>query len=537
MKPSKFDTDFLIIGSGLAGLFAAYKASKFGNVTIVTKSDYKLSSSWYAQGGIAAALGEQDSPENHFNDTIIAGRGLCDEKAVNILVNEGKEAVKELIELGMDFDKDGKQLLFGLEGGHSHRRILHASGSATGQHVVQFLIEKISSIKNVKFHFNTQAIKLIVDQGRVSGCVAIDLKNKKMLHFNSRNTILATGGYSRIYARSTNPDSAIGEGIWLAADAGVKIRDMEFIQFHPTAFYSTQGNTFLISEAVRGEGAHLLNSAGVRFMKDIHELGELAPRDIVAKSIFNEMRKSNADNVYLDMRHLDETKIRQRFANIVDKLEENGVDFKKDLIPVAPAAHYSIGGIETDSEGRTNISNLYACGECSSTGVHGANRLASNSLLECLVFAKRAVRSAVLSYSNHIEAPPLYIDKIYYDEKEQKKYKNISEQISALLNSYAGILRNGYELYSSLLELRKLKSKLNMDEYHSIISSGLINIAEMILRASIERCESRGVHQRADFPEVSDNFLGHFAFENDQLTFEEIHGDRRKINCLGETFN
>lgn len=538
MKPRIVETDYLIIGSGLAGLFAAYHASKYGSVTVITKADYRISSSWYAQGGIAAALSSHDSTQLHYIDTITAGRGLCDEKAVRILVEEGKDAVKELINIGMEFDREGSELLFGLEGGHSQRRVLHAGGSATGQQVVEFLVDVIKDIPNVTFEFNTQALKLIRKENRILGVHALNLNDLSGLTVYAANVIMTSGGYGRVYSRSTNPDSAIGEGIWLAKNAGVEIRDMEFIQFHPTAFYSESGKTFLISEAVRGEGAYLLNSEGKRFMFGYHELGELAPRDVVSKAIYNELKISSSDFVYLDLRHLDARRIKERFANIYAMIEKCGLNMTTDLIPVAPAAHYSIGGIKTDYFGGTNIENLYACGECASTGVHGANRLASNSLLECLVFSKRAVQKTLESSVAVNRYPDTFFDELLIDKEKREDFAGLQIKLAHLLNDKAGIIRSGEKLSEAGNIISSLKTGIsNKVEYYNILSSGLLDLAEMIIKAAAERTESRGGHQREDFPLPDKNLLGHFVFDNDNIKFEELDEKGREHTEMGETVN
>lgn len=543
MNDDQIKTDFLIIGSGLAGLFAAYNASKYGRVTVITKSDYKESSSWYAQGGIAVALSRHDSPELHYKDTITAGRGLCSADAVKILVSEGKQAVNELIGIGMEFDKRGSEILFGLEGGHSRRRVIHASGSATGQQVVKFLVDIISEIPNVDFRFNTQAVKLISNGASVEGVQAINFKTRTSVTVRAKSTILASGGYSRIYSRSTNPDSSVGEGVWLARNTGAEIRDMEFVQFHPTSFYSASEKTFLVSEAVRGEGAYLLNSNGERFMSGYHELLELAPRDVVSKAISGELKRTDSPCVYLDLRHLDAGKIKDRFFNIYRMLSEFGLDMTRDLIPVAPAAHYAMGGIKTDVFGRTNLSNLYACGECSSTGVHGANRLASNSLLECLVFAKRAVKAAAENIDRQLPADYSGLDELTIDESKIETYGALQNGISCIMNVSAGIVRTPELLKDALDEIKNLLENAETSpeyrggEYYHIVSKGLLNLCAMILSAAYKRTESRGGHQREDYPNSDDKFLGHFTFLNDTIKFEELNGKGENIAQLGETFN
>ena len=336
--------DFLIIGSGLAGLFSAYEASKYGSVAIVTKSELDVSNSYYAQGGIAAVTDSNDFPQLHLEDTIIAGRGLCDYTPVHILVNEGPERIKDLIDMGMQFDKENGELSLALEGGHHRRRVLHAGGDSTGKELVQFLIKKVLNSSSIEVFENQMVYELVVESQHCLGARSFNIADQSNLCIQAKSTILALGGASAVYQRSTNPETTVGDGIALAYHAGAEIADMEFIQFHPSSFYSKDGYTFLISEAVRGEGAHLLNRKGKRFMTEIHELAELAPRDIVARSIFNQMQQNNDDHVVLSLKHLDGSKLKKRFPSIYAKCEESGADFL-DEIPIAPAAHYTVGGV------------------------------------------------------------------------------------------------------------------------------------------------------------------------------------------------
>jgi len=356
-------SDFLVIGSGLAGLYAALYASRFGKVAILTKSTLEESNSYWAQGGIAAAMDPEDSPLFHLDDTIKAGRGLCNREAVEILVREGVERVTDLIALGMKFDLGEKGLELGLEGGHSRRRVLHAGGNSTGKEMVQFLISSVQANPNIFIFENTEVAELISNGERCFGALAFDLNIQKHLVLKAESTILATGGASGIYLRTTNPQTATGDGIALGYRAGAEITDMEFIQFHPTAFYTENGETFLISEAVRGEGAYLLNNSLHRFMPEYHELAELAPRDVVSRAIFNEMKVSGKNYVYLSLKHLNPDFIRKRFSNIYNASLQYGLDITSDLIPVAPAAHYLIGGVKTGLWAETNIKGLFACGE------------------------------------------------------------------------------------------------------------------------------------------------------------------------------
>jgi L-aspartate oxidase len=426
-----FEFDTVIIGSGLAGLTAAFHSSQSGSVAIITKSELDTSNSYYAQGGIAAAIEPDDSPELHLEDTLTAGRGLCDTDAVEILVNEGRDRVNELIDMGMQFDKKDGHFVLGLEGGHNKRRILHAGGDATGKELTGFILKKVKEQKSiVPFEFMA-AVKLLKTNDRVTGVKAIDFKTGKNIIFKTKAVILATGGLSRLFTRSTNPHTATGDGIALAYEAGAGIADIEFIQFHPSALFVPGNEAYLISEAVRGEGAWLLNQKGERFMKDIHPLAELAPRDVVAYNIFKQIKESDSEYIYLSLRHLDPDKIKTRFSNIYQHLKIMGYDLTRELLPVAPAAHYMVGGIRTNLRAETNVKGLFACGEAASTGVMGANRLASNSLLECLVFGKRASDNASkLSWSEKTltELKPLEISS-----KNEQEFLTNQNEIASLM--------------------------------------------------------------------------------------------------------
>ncbi len=518
----EFKFDFVVIGSGLAGLSAVVKASDYGSVAMVTKGKLSLSSSFKAQGGIAAALGEFDNPESHLRDTLIAGRGICNYEAVKTLVFQGKDIVARLIAKGLNFDTSNGKLLFSLEGGHSAKRVLHLNGTNTGKFVTRFFIEKVKALSNVRIFEKFLAVKLLTSRSKISGVRLIDLKSGKNVVLISPVIVLATGGYSRVFKRSTNPESSMGEGIWLANSAGAQIRDMEFVQFHPTALYLKNKPAFLISEAVRGEGAYLLNINKKRFMQSYNELKELAPRDVVSQAIFNEMQNLNSDFVYLDLRHLDEKKIKRKFPNIVEFLENSSFDFRKDLIPVAPAAHYSMGGIKTDINGRTNIKGLYACGEAASSGVHGANRLASNSLLECLVFSERAILDAVNAENSNNGIFKEQLKPVIIDPDLGGLYEAVKNKAAVILEKYAGILRDEEGLKKGIAEIEKLKEKINeKQEINTIRAMAVLAIAEMILKSALLRKESRGAHLRSDFPEVNEDFQGHFVVMENRIYFEE----------------
>lgn len=516
-------TDFLIIGAGLAGLTAAIKASEYGKVTIVSKTEFDESNSWLAQGGIAAALDEGDSPEQHFKDTVTAGRNLCNEEAVSILVNEGVERVRELIALGMEFDTVNGKLEFGLEGGHGKRRVLHSNGSATGKEIIKFLLSVARKNGNIRFLFETQVVELLKEDEHITGAVIFDRIKKQFYPIKAKAVIVASGGYSRIYSRNTNPDAAIGEGIILAYNAGAEIRDMEFVQFHPTAFYSEGKKTFLISEAVRGEGAILLNGRGERFMKKYSSLGELAPRDIVAKAIHEELDLTGSKFVSLDMRTIGSMKIKTVFKNIYELALKAGVDITETPVPVAPAAHYTVGGIKTDLEGRTNIKGLYACGETASTGVHGANRLASNSLLECLVFGKRAADTAGRELredsGNNLRVRDYFID-----------YNSIAQfirgklEISDAFSKYVGIVRTEEGLLKAEEIVEQIASETEncRDDIFLKLLNGLTSLSKAVLYSAFERKESRGCHYRKDFPAPDEKYHGNFIYKQSQLKFEEL---------------
>jgi len=517
--------DFLIIGSGLAGLFAAYQASKYGKVLLLTKIDERKSNSWLAQGGIAVALGEEDSIESHIEDSIIAGRGICDNEAVKVLVEEGISCVRELIDIGMKFDKKNGKYLFGLEGGHSRRRILHANGTLTGEVITKFLINKVKNISNISFFTNTQVVDLIKVDDEIIGMKYLDLKSSEVSTVFANSTIIATGGYNNIYYRNTNPKAAIGEGISMALNVGVEIQDMEFTQFHPTAFYSESRPTFLISEAIRGEGAYLLNAKGERFMSSYHEKGELAPRDIVAGAIHDQISKSDNKHIYLDARHLNETLLKEHFKNIYNFTLAEGINITTDLIPIAPAAHYSIGGIKTDLFGATNIARLFAIGEAASTRVHGANRLASNSLLECLVFAKRSVLKAYENLDRKIEIQSIDNAHDFIKKSSIEHYQATLSKIQIMFTEKVGIVRDEIDLNEALKQIEKMNSDLPKtgSDIYLRKEKNLLSLSKSIVITALYRKESRGTHQRRDYQKFSSKYSGHIVINNSKIDFEKIN--------------
>ena len=508
--------DFLIVGGGIAGLSAALEASKHGKVIILTKGRIGESATEKAQGGIAAAIDEiQDSTQFHFEDTIEAGAGLCDEKAVRILVTEGVQRVKELIEMGARFDRAeteaGGGFALALEGAHKRRRILHA-GDTTGEEIQRTLGWKIVSDNLADIHQRTIGIDLIVQNNMCIGIKTLDLTTNKINYFIANSTLITTGGLGQAYLYTTNPEFATGDGIAMAYRAGAEVSDMEFVQFHPTSLVQFEElkdiialPRFLISEAVRGEGAMLLNNKDERFMQKYDVKGELAPRDIVSRAIFREMRETKSDHVFLYLAKLGPEKIKRRFPVIYKTCLDRGLDIAKDKIPVAPAAHYFMGGIKTDAFGKTNIENLYAAGECASLGVHGANRLASNSLLDGLVFGHRAAIAAKESKVS---------EGIKLAKEEEHLISRIKEidlqrfklAIKSSMWNNVGIVRNAESLNHALQVITEIEKRLDFSPCtkDEIELKNLSLVAKLISQAALDRQESRGAHFRSDFSESND---------------------------------
>src|SRR5580704_9928162 len=387
------DCDFLVIGAGVAGLRAAIELAAGGTVIVIAKDSLRESSSEYAQGGIAVALSDDDEVALHEQDTLYAGDGLCDPAAVHTLVEEGPAAIQDLIDWGAEFDREGAKLSFTREGAHSRNRILHAHGDSTGREIARTLYRKAASLPAIRFESYAAITDLLMTEGpapRVAGAVIFDEKSGALRDIRSRAVLLATGGLGRVFKETTNPDVATGDGVAMAWRAGAEIDNIEFVQFHPTALHIEGAPRFLLSEALRGEGAILRNKDGEAFMKRYHQMMDLAPRDVVSRSIVTEMRRTGSPHVWLDLSSKDADFIRHRFPRIYETCLEYGLDLARDPAPVHPAAHYAMGGVMSDLEGRSTVHGLYAAGEVACTGVHGANRLASNSLLEAVVFGLRA---------------------------------------------------------------------------------------------------------------------------------------------------
>ena len=507
--------DYIIIGSGIAGLYTALLAKEQGSVLIVTKGSIDDCNTKYAQGGIAAAIGRNDSPGLHFKDTIAAGDGLCDEEAVRILVTEAPEHITELVNFGIPFDTIHGEIALTREAAHSMPRIVHAGGDATGEHIEVTLGNQVRSSKILVLEYSL-ATEILVEKETVKGIKVLDCPTGSIEEFECRFLILATGGAGQLFKFNTNSDVATGDGVALAFNAGAEITDMEFYQFHPTALHLPGVTPFLISEAVRGEGGILRNVEGYPFMPDYTPDCELAPRDIVARSILYEMEKTGSDKVFIDVTHLPPRTITTRFPHIYRFCLEHGLDITKDLIPVAPAAHYMIGGIKANSWGETNIAGLFACGETACADVHGANRLASNSLLEAVVFSKRIIKK--ISGEVNIEPPTISRSMETHHTLNQRQVLQ-AIPASSLSNlqmlhwDKVGMIRNKEGLTQAADILAAWQKSLHQPtDRPSYELSNLILTGRLVTEAALLREESRGAHFRADFPQSLSQWQRHIVF-------------------------
>ncbi|MCS6952161.1 MAG: L-aspartate oxidase [Bryobacterales bacterium] len=494
--------DFLVVGAGVAGLRAAIELAQAGRVLVIAKDSLDESSSQYAQGGIAAALSDDDEVELHEQDTLAAGDGLCDRAAVRTLVEEGPAAIQELIEWGAQFDREGSRLAFTQEGAHSRRRVLHAQGDSTGREISRTLYHKAASLGNVEFRSFTAVTDLLLADGEVVGVVACDAATQQAVPLYARGVLLATGGLGRVYRETTNPDVATGDGVAAAYRAGAEISDIEFVQFHPTALHLEGAPRFLLSEALRGEGALLRNSRGERFMERYHPLKELAPRDVVSRAIVAEMERTGAPHVFLDLTHLPGEFVRRRFPRIYETCLRYGVDLTKDAAPVHPAAHYAMGGVRTDLDGRTSLPRLFAAGEVAATGVHGANRLASNSLLEGVVFGARAGRAMrELTKAPFRIAPAL--PEVSFPDIAERELRDLTWR-------YCGILRCGEGLERACQQLGRLPHRpCAQPTRRSFELRNMVQVAWLIAYCALARKESRGAHFRTDYPQKRSEYQKH----------------------------
>jgi L-aspartate oxidase len=512
----RISTDFIVVGAGVAGLRAAIELASAGRVLIIAKDSLRESSSEYAQGGIAVALNDDDEVELHEHDTIVAGDGLCDVEAVRTLVEEAPAAIEQLIEWGTAFDREGTKLLFAREGAHSRNRVLHAHGDSTGREIVRTLRQQAGSLENVAFQSFAALTDLLLEDDEVRGVSALDEMTHSTVHIEARGVLLATGGLGRVFENTTNPDVATGDGVACAYRAGAAVADIEFVQFHPTALYIPNAPRFLLSEALRGEGAYLRNASGERFMERYHPLAELAPRDVVSRALVLELRATGDASAFLDMTHFPPGFLRERFPRIFETCLSHGVNLETTPAPVRPAAHYAMGGVQTDLLGQTTIPRLFAAGEVASTGVHGANRLASNSLLEGVVFGARAGRA--MSALGHLPGPAA--------APACPLIPAISERdLRAIAWNSCGVLRSGPELDAAYkrLQSRSLFPQTAPDRA-SFELRNMHQIASLIALAAQAREESRGGHYRTDFPAKSPAFEKHSVLKrihdaDDQIAF------------------
>jgi L-aspartate oxidase len=527
--------DTVVVGSGIAGLTAALAARHAGSVLLVTKAQPADGSTRWAQGGIAAALGLGDTPEAHLADTLVAGAGLCDPEAVRVLVTEGPAAVRRLIDRGAEFDRgaDGSIALT-REGGHHADRIIHAGGDATGAEVSRALLARLDQlVDEIEVIDHALVLDLLTDSaGRAAGLTLHVLgegARDGVGAVHARAVVLATGGMGQVFTATTNPSVATGDGVALALRAGAEVADLEFVQFHPTVLWlgdGARGQQPLISEAVRGEGAFLVDAKGERFMTGLHELADLAPRDIVAKAIMRRALESGLDHLWLDARHFGEDKWRGRFPTIWESLHQHGIDPARDLIPVAPAAHYASGGVLTDRWGRTSIPGLYACGETACTGVHGANRLASNSLLEGLVFAERIGRDLARAFGPGADDAP---GEPVEDPRPQllldPSARSATQQA---MSAGAGVLRSADSLAHTAAELQSLLGRTDDDpRAEAWEATNLQQVASVLAEAAARREETRGSHWREDFPATDD--VHWRARQIAQATAEGVRVSRRPV--------
>jgi L-aspartate oxidase len=515
--------DYLIIGSGIAGLYAAILAReqlarRGGSVLVLTKGSIDDCNTRWAQGGIAAAVGPGDSPEKHLRDTIAAGAGLVDEEAARVLTTEASDRIADLVSLGVPFDTVHGEIALATEGAHSTPRILHAGGDSTGAHI-ELTLASVARLEGITVLEYTIAMEIVTEDGRAAGVLALNTASGERTTYACRNLILAAGGAGQMYQTTTNPEVATGDGIAIAYRAGAEIMDMEFIQFHPTALHLPGVQPFLISEAVRGEGGLLRDVNGERFMAAYDDRAELAPRDIVARAIRDRMLATDSDHVLLDVTHLDAGLVTARFPQIYRFCFDNGLDITRQPVPIAPAAHYTMGGVRTNTWGETNVAGLYAAGECACTGVHGANRLASNSLLETVVFAFRVIQRTIEAPGGRAEpaTDTQSLRPVPGGAQGAGDVPRLSrEALQSLMWRDAGIVRDGASLGRAASVLAAWQSALaTPTDRPSQELADLLTCCRLVTEAALAREESRGAHYRDDFPEPREGWRRHLVYQRD----------------------
>jgi L-aspartate oxidase len=506
-QPSTTEPDFLVIGSGVAGLRAAIELSRHGQVLMLTKGHPLESSSSYAQGGVAVAMSEEDDVAIHLTDTIKAGHGLCRPEAVRVLVEEGPERIQELIAWGAKFDKIGGRFAFAREAAHSRSRILRARGDATGNEMVRVLMAQARRRKRIRWLDHHVTIDLVVSEGRCRGALVLDEVSGSRTVIPAAAVLLTTGGAGQVYSRTTNPPHATGDGMAMAYRAGAVLEDMEFVQFHPTALYLPSSPPFLLSEAIRGEGGRLRNIKGELFMERYHSAGALAPRDIVARAIWSEMAATRSRHVYLDVTHLSPSFVKQRFPTIYSTCLRCDIDITEEWIPVSPSAHYMMGGVKTNLDGATTVPGLYAAGEVACSGVHGANRLASNSLLEGLVFGARAAAAARRENAHvkgHAGRLPTVRDLEPGTLADLEDADKLRSSLRRVMWGKVGLVRTGDSLAGALAQLSRWERVVDRSfrTRRDLEVKNLVQVARAIAEAALWRTNSVGAHYRADFPQT-----------------------------------
>jgi L-aspartate oxidase len=517
------ETDFIVVGAGIAGLRASVDLAAAGRVLCLAKREVTESNTQYAQGGIAAALSDDDEVRLHLDDTLKAGDGLCNEEAARVLVEEGPARIEELIEWGTQFDRAGSKIAFTREGAHSRSRVLHAHGDSTGREIGRALYLKAKAVEQIVFREFEFTTELVVQDGRVVGVRVLD--NEGRLHeVHASSVLLATGGLGQVYSDTTNPAVATGDGVAMAFRAGAAISDMEFVQFHPTALYLKGAPRFLLSEALRGEGAYLRNLELQRFMLKYHEMAELAPRDVVARAIAHELEVTKRPDaaVYLDLTHLNAEKLHKRFPTIYATCMRHNIDIAEELVPIRPAAHYAMGGVRTDLNGRASIPGLYAAGEVACTGVHGANRLASNSLLEGLVYGARAARAMRNEMRSPEPAPTKTQKNAPHSNGSANETEKLIQKVQATMWKHVAVVRDGKALRETVAELDSLRASMPLPvDRRAHEAANILTTGSLIARSAVAREESRGAHYRLDFPIKNERkFNKHSILEGDVVRFE-----------------